>query len=195
MIDGIVNVNVAGEYEVTYTVWDSSGNRSSLTLVFTVLDKEAPKFEGRSEVTAVLGDTLNPFALVTVVDNVDGEIELTPEHLSGYEGYIDETGKLLQVGTFTITYTVTDAAGNTGVFEVEVTVNPKGDTELVEDEVIYDILADQPDIDSGSSGFATVAYDDETGEARIEITDVGSWASYAKMKLLLGDLSTRYLYG
>ncbi len=194
MIDGIVNVNVAGEYEVTYTVWDSSGNRSSLTLVFTVLDKEAPKFEGRSEVTAVLGDTLNPFALVTVVDNVDGEIELTPEHLSGYEGYIDETGKLLQVGTFTITYTVTDAAGNTGVFEVEVTVNPKGDTELVEDEVIYDILADQPDIDSGSSGFATVAYDDETGEARIEITDVGSWASYAKMKLLLGDLVYEDIY-
>ena len=89
---------------------------------------------------------------------------------------------------------MTDAAGNTGVFEVEVTVNPKGDTELVEDEVIYDILADQPDIDSGSSGFATVAYDDETGEARIEITDVGSWASYAKMKLLLGDLVYEDIY-
>ena len=71
MISGEVNVNVAGTYEVTYTVWDSSGNVSTLTLTFVEKDKEAPKFSGKNEITATEGDILNPFAIVSCEDNVD----------------------------------------------------------------------------------------------------------------------------
>ncbi|MDD4166742.1 MAG: DUF5011 domain-containing protein [Endomicrobiaceae bacterium] len=194
MISGSVNTEVTGSYEITYKVKDSSGNESSLTLTFTVNDKEAPKFSGKTEITATVGDTLNPLTVVSCADNVDGAIQLTLDHITGYDGFLDVNGTLLKVGTFTLTYTVTDSADNSAVYNVTVTVNPKGETEFVEDGVVYDILAAQPSIDAGSASMASVTYDEVTGEAHIAISDVGGWASAAKMKIWLNDLVYDSIY-
>ena len=193
MIFGTVDTLVTGSYEVTYTVKDSSGNESSLTVTFVVNDKEAPKFTGNNKVTVTVGDSLDLLKLVTVKDNVDGTLTLTMANVSGFNAFMLD-GVVNKTGEYELTYTISDNAGNEGTYVVTVTVNPKGETELVEDEVFLDILASKPAIDSGSTNMATVAYDDATGEATIAITDVGGWFSAAKMKIKLTNLVSDEIY-
>lgn len=114
-----INMNIPGEYKVTYQVSDSSGNGTTETRKVIVLkDKKAPiiSLNDGNPMELEVGEKYEePGA--TAEDNVDGnltdEIEVT--------GNVD-TG---EVGNYTVTYTVSDAAGNEAIKERQVKIVPK----------------------------------------------------------------------
>jgi len=119
--DGGLDFNVAGTYTVTYTVYDLSGNVTVFPVTVTVLDKEAPAIN-INDTTINLGDSYDPLDGLTVVDNIDGTIDNSNVTVSGTDAFMDG-GVASVAGSFDVTYTVTDAAGNTQtvVITVEVT--------------------------------------------------------------------------
>ncbi|MDQ1326285.1 MAG: hypothetical protein QG564_1410 [Campylobacterota bacterium] len=107
---GSVNTAAAGTYSITYTATDKAGNSAHKTR--TVIVQEEPVVDttppivtlhGEATVTITVGATYSD-AGATAIDDIDGE--LTPI----MSGSIDTNTE----GTYTITYTATDAAGNVG---------------------------------------------------------------------------------
>ena len=122
MISSEFNNKVAGTYTATYTVKDSSGNEETLTITIIVKDKEAPVIAGPKSASLEVGETLDFANLVTVTDNVDKDIDFAKVLVSGYDGYLDATGKATATGSFTLNFSYTDANGNEGTLEVKVKV-------------------------------------------------------------------------
>lgn len=121
MIDlGGLNFNVAGTYTVVITAWDLSGNVSTKDIVVTVNDKQAPNVTAGA-VTINLGDAFDPLDGILVVDNVDGVLTGSSIVVSGLDQFL-ANGKAIKAGRFDVTYTVTDAAGNTAQKTIKVTV-------------------------------------------------------------------------
>lgn len=115
-----VNTNAVGSYTVTYNVSDAAGNPAT-EVTRTVNVSEAP--DTTPPVITLLGD--NPLELTvgdtyvepdaTATDNVDGDI-------SGDIVIDASTVNTNAVGSYTVTYNVSDAAGNPAT-EVTRTVN------------------------------------------------------------------------
>lgn len=117
-IAGTVNTAVVGAYTVTYTVSDNAGNLAC-AVTRTVNVVSAPDITA-PVITLIGNDTIivdlcgyynEPGA--TATDNVDGNISANVTN----DGASVPFGTLLTpgtAGTYTITYTVTDGAGNTG---------------------------------------------------------------------------------
>ncbi|WP_371193491.1 immunoglobulin-like domain-containing protein [Glaciecola sp. SC05] len=113
-IDGTVNVTVSGSvdtatvgsYVLTYTAADSAGNTSSVTrtiIVEAAPDTEAPVISlvGNAVITLTVGQTYTEQG-ATVTDNVD----------TGLVAVISGTVDTSTLGSYTVTYTATDAANN-----------------------------------------------------------------------------------
>ena len=101
---GFVDTKKPGDYTLVYIVKDAVGNESVVTRTVTVQDTTAPVIElsGDKTVTLDLGQAyLEPGFIAN--DTVDGNIT----------DQVVVSGNLrFEVGTYEITYTVTDAAGN-----------------------------------------------------------------------------------
>ncbi|WP_407270037.1 immunoglobulin-like domain-containing protein [Radiobacillus sp. PE A8.2] len=120
-VAGSVDENVVGEYTLTYTVEDSSGNIGEVERTVKVVDTTKPvvTLVGDNPLVVEYGDTfVDPG--VTATDNYDGDVteEIT------VTGSVDEN----VVGEYTLTYTVEDRSGNVG--EVERTVK------IVDDNIV-----------------------------------------------------------
>ncbi|WP_299440755.1 DUF5011 domain-containing protein [uncultured Aquimarina sp.] len=163
VVTGTVNVNVPGTYTIVYSVEDSSGNTSSVERIVNVIDNIPP-------VITVLGD--NPLILregntfndpgATATDNIDGDLT----------SQIAVTGSVNvnAIGTYVLTYTVSDAAGNE-VSETR-TVNVIGDNPPV-----ITLLGDNPLEISYGSTFTdpgATAADDLDGDISGQITVTGT---------------------
>lgn len=107
-VSGTVDVDTVGSYIITYTVSDAAGNEASATrtvIVEPLPDTTAPviTLQGSSTIFLQLGETFtDPSASAT--DETDGN--LTASITSS--GTVDVNTP----GTYTITYRVSDAAGN-----------------------------------------------------------------------------------
>lgn len=105
--------------DVTVEAVDASGNKAEAAMKVNVLDTEAPVITAE-DITINVGDEFDPMAGVTAVDDVDGDVAerivITGEADAGKEG------------TYTLTYTVKDAAGNEASLERTVTVIKKSTT-------------------------------------------------------------------
>ncbi len=105
---GTVDTSIAGTYTVVYSVTDSSDNSASVSrevVVNTPPDTTAPSITltGSSTINLTVGDTFtDPGA--TARDDVDGNLTSS----------ITTSGAIStsNTGTFTISYSVSDAAGN-----------------------------------------------------------------------------------
>lgn len=102
---------------VTYTVTDVAGNTSTCTFDVEVTDNEAPVITGCPSNISVSNDPSLCSAVVNWVlptpnDNCPG-VTMTSTHNSG---------DLFAAGTTTVTYTATDASGNTSTCTFDVTV-------------------------------------------------------------------------
>ena len=101
---GAVLVDIVGSYSITYDAVDSAGNAAATVIrTIDVTDQTAPDISiiGESEVT-VAHDSTYVDDGATATDNVDGFM------------VVDITGSVNTsvIGTYTITYNVTDGGGN-----------------------------------------------------------------------------------
>lgn len=182
MIDeGTFDLNVAGEHVVTYSVKDSSGNETTITITFIVRDKEGPKITGAINKKIFVGDSFDPLEGVTVTDNVDGPITLTLDHI---EGSVDTS----KTGVYTIIYRVSDQAGNETVIERIIEVVSSKDI-VYDDENALELIELEKQVED-NGGEATSEY--VNGELIVTIGNAGQWASYVKMKYYQSDLQLEY---
>lgn len=82
------------------------------------IDTEKPVIMGADPVTITVGTPFDPLEGVTATDNVDGTITLTMANVTG-------TVNVDEPGTYTLTYTVKDKAGNEAVKTRVITVVPE----------------------------------------------------------------------
>jgi len=100
-----IDVNVVGKYTVTFTATDANGNVATEVREFSVVDTTKPVITLKGEpVVSVDVNTSYTDAGATASDNYDGDITASIV----VSGQVDTT----TVGTYTITYNVTDANGN-----------------------------------------------------------------------------------
>ena len=108
VVTGTVNTNVPGGYTLTYTVSDAAGNTSTATRTVEVIsvDTTPPVLTllGNQAMQISQGGTFADPGY-TAIDNVDGDIT----------NKVTVTGSVNAntPGSYTLTYTVSDAAGNT----------------------------------------------------------------------------------
>ncbi|MBQ4820606.1 immunoglobulin-like domain-containing protein [Aquimarina sp. MMG016] len=111
-----VNTSVPGVYTVTYNVSDNEGNDAvEVTREVTVADTTAPMITllGANPVEVVLGEPYTD-AGATATDSFDGDLTASIVVVNPVDTSI--------VGSYTVTYNVTDAASNAAV-QVTRTVN------------------------------------------------------------------------
>jgi hypothetical protein len=122
--DGLnITSPAAGTYHLEIKTKDSSGNDSNVVeLTLVVKDTEAPKFIMAGPVVLYVGDTFNPLAGVVINDNLDGLSDVALSNITGLEQFLNANGEVTTAGTFQVTYTATDAAGNEGVKTVNIEV-------------------------------------------------------------------------
>ncbi|MBW1295102.1 DUF5011 domain-containing protein [Aquimarina litoralis] len=162
-VAGSVNVNVPGTYTLVYSVQDSSGNTATVERVVIVVDNISP-------VITILGD--NPLIIrqgdafndpgATATDNIDGDITS--------EIQVTGTVNANVVGTYQLTYTVSDAAGNQD--SAVRTVNVVSD-----DPPVITIVGDNPLEISFGATFTdpgATATDDIDGDITDQIQVTGS---------------------
>ena len=92
-----------------------------------VKDTQAPVISGTKDLETYVGDTISYKSGVSVTDNVDAKPALTIDNSK-----VD----LSKAGVYSVTYTATDAAGNSTSVTVKLTVKEKPDG-FVSPEVIY----------------------------------------------------------
>ena len=125
-VAGEVNSAEAGSYTLTYSSSDSAGNTASETRTVTVADTSLPviTLAGDQTVSINVGGAWSD-AGATAADTVDGEVAVT------VTGVVDNG----TAGVYTLTYTATDAAGNTASAARTVTVEDADSGVTVADDL------------------------------------------------------------
>ena len=126
-VSGEYDLGKVGTYTITISVKDSSGNEATKDVTINITDGEAPVISCDNVIDICIGDSVDLASLIKITDNVDGAIAFVPAFITG-------TYDLTTVGSYDVTITVTDAAGNTAELVVTIKVFPAmGDTYLVDD--------------------------------------------------------------
>jgi len=117
-VDGTVDGHTRGTYTLTYRVSDSSGNPFEIKRTVVVKDIESPKIslKGDKNTTVKLGQSYTDPGF-KASDNVDGD--LTSKVI--VSGSVNTN----KVGTYILTYKVSDAGGNSTMIERSVFVFDK----------------------------------------------------------------------
>jgi len=146
-VDGSVSVGISGAvgtsaetYTLTYTATDIAGNTATATRTVTVADTTAPviTITGNATVSHEQGTTYSD-AGATATDTVDGSVSV------GISGAVDTSA-----GTYTLTYTATDNAGNSSTATRTVIV---GSSTTEKDLIVLDNGAVGTIWDKGISAF------------------------------------------
>ena len=113
---GSVTINMINSYIITYTATDAAGNSSSIERTVYVVDKAAPviTLNGEAVINHDYGDIYTDLG-ASATDNVDGSVTV----VTSGNVTVD------MINNYTITYTATDAAGNSGSIERTVNVVEK----------------------------------------------------------------------
>ncbi len=140
VVEGAVDTSTPGTYELTYTSTDAEGNASTLTRTVTVADTTAPKIAlNGSNPTYVQMGTTYADAGVTATDACDGDLS----RLVTVTNPVDSS----KTGIYKVSYSITDAAGNTAtatrtvyVYQKQAEVN----TIVPDGKVVYLTFDDGP---------------------------------------------------
>ena len=149
-VDGSVPVTTsgtvgtaAGTYTLTYTATDRSGNTATATRTVIVADTTAPVITmvGAASISHVHGTAFSDPG-VSATDTVDGAVPVTTTGSVGAD-----------VGTYELTYTATDAAGNSATATRTVIVEAPPPGADPTDVIVFDNGAAGPVWDRGISAF------------------------------------------
>jgi len=128
--DAEVNTGEPGQYTVAYSVTDDAGNTATGSIIVNVVDTNGPNVTiagGADTITVACGATPN-LPNATAVDDCEGNVtnSLT----------IDDSAVTIDApGTYTVTYTAVDTAGNVGTAMLSVTVEDTTDPMIMLSEV------------------------------------------------------------
>jgi gliding motility-associated-like protein len=152
-----------GTTTVTYTVTDVAGNTTTESFTVTVTDNEAPEISCPANIT-IDTETGVSYAVVdfddaTATDNCEVTVEQTGGPVSGSQ---------FEIGTTTITFTATDAAGNTSECSFTVTVEDNEDPTIVCPETINQ--QNDPGICGAAISFTLPEIADNSGDVSLEQT-------------------------
>ncbi|MBT6462457.1 MAG: DUF5011 domain-containing protein, partial [Opitutae bacterium] len=108
-----VDVNTAGTYNITYDVYDAAGNAATTAYRVVIIREAVPSAETIPPVLTLAGDATVIISVgdsyidagATAIDEADGDISANIT-LSG------DTVDVNTAGSYTLTYNVSDAAGN-----------------------------------------------------------------------------------
>ncbi|MBC1486701.1 DUF5011 domain-containing protein [Listeria seeligeri] len=102
-----VDTSKSGNYEITYEVTDSDGNKATFTR--KVIVTEAPKISGDSETVLNPNASFDPMSSITAKDKEDGNLT---KDIKVVGNTVDTSNS----GSYEVTYEVTDSDGNTSTF-------------------------------------------------------------------------------
>lgn len=126
--DSNVDLTAAGKYEILYTCIDFFGNKAIETTTLTIIeDNTPPVILGANPISLYAGSSVAYRKGILVTDDLDESPKLTVD-----SSQVD----LRTPGTYQVTYTATDAAGNQSSITTSVTVAEKPDT-YIDEETIY----------------------------------------------------------
>ena len=139
-IKGTVDVHKTGDYVLTYHVADSYENVGEVTRTVKVADRTAPvlTLQGKKNIYVKIGESYSEPGF-TAIDQVDGDLTSKVSVSGGVD--------INQVGSYTITYTAKDAAGNISTAERSVYVYEKQAENAAQnpgDKVVYLTFDDGP---------------------------------------------------
>jgi proteasome assembly chaperone (PAC2) family protein len=192
-VTSTVNTFIVGTYTVTYSATDASGNTGTVTRTVNVVDTTAPAVTPNgADATIELGGTYT-------------EAGATATDASGTVNVVvgGDTVDTSAVGTYTVTYSATDASSNTGTASITITVvdttapavTPNGADATIELGGTYteagatatdasgtvNVVVGGDTVDTNTVGTYTVTYSatdasSNTGTASITITVVDTTA-------------------
>lgn len=173
-----------GKIDVTIVAEDASGNKTEANAVLNLVEEydiEPPVIEGQLNKTVYVGDGVSFKNGISVIDNVDTDIELQVD-----SSQVD----LNTPGEYNIVYTATDSMGNMDLAEGVVTVIEQTYTEdevyALADEVLADIITDDmSDYDKAHAIYVWV----QGNIGYSESDDSGDWlkGAYDGLKNRHGD--------
>ncbi|MBC2173888.1 immunoglobulin-like domain-containing protein [Listeria booriae] len=168
-----VDTSKAGTYNVTYSVTDKDGNKTTKTITVTVKTNEKPVITATDKDLKV-GDTFNPLTGVTATDKEDG-------NLTSKITVTSNTVNTAKEGTYKVTYSVTDADNNT--VTKTITVKVEDLTGSVTPDVFY----------LGTDAYLNGKFDGKVAKVQLVVNGTsyttinvadGSFRYYAKDKIL-----------
>ncbi|WP_049669762.1 immunoglobulin-like domain-containing protein [Bacillus sp. FJAT-27916] len=108
-VTGAVDTDKIGTYKLTYTVKDKSGNKATVTRTVKVVDKFPPKILGANDMSINYKTWFDPMSGIEAIDEIDGTIT----NLVTFSGISDiDIANGLMMGTYKLTYSVSDKSGN-----------------------------------------------------------------------------------
>lgn len=116
-VEGSVDTQRIGLYPLIYKVSDSDNNQTEQVRTVEVYNMK-PTFSGIADTTLILGTAFDPLAGVSAQDEEDGDLT---SHIK-LSGSVDSN----TVGRYTLTYQVSDSAGQTVTQARNVTVKESG---------------------------------------------------------------------
>ncbi len=114
--DSLVNLDMIGAYSLTYSIADLSNQIVSVTVLVHVMDDLAPTLSGVTDHTYYMSDDLPNLRFgVEAIDNYDGDLTSEIKIIENGINYG-------VVGTYDITYEITDSSENVTSLTVTLTV-------------------------------------------------------------------------
>ncbi len=142
-----------GDYDITFRVEDASGNRTKeLHSILTVIeDYEAPTFTVVPELSAFVGEAIAYRKGLVVEDNCGGEVDVQVDSSA-----VDTNTP----GDYTVSFTATDASGNTSWATTNIHIYENQVTEEQLNEQIDAVIAQiiTPDMDKEAQLRAVYRY-------------------------------------
>lgn len=142
-----------GDYDITFRVEDASGNRTrELHSILTVIeDYEAPTFTEVPELSAFVGEAIAYRKGLVVEDNCGGEVDVQVDSSA-----VDPNTP----GDYTVSFTATDASGNTSWATTNIHIYENQVTEEQLNEQIDAVIAQiiTPDMDKEAQLRAVYRY-------------------------------------
>lgn len=126
-----VDVKKLGSYKVVYTITAKKNQRGrDYEFLFTVQDTTPPQINAPDNIAVLKDQKLNVMDGITITDNLDGTIDPSTVIMSGSP----DTSK---TGTYPITLTVADKAGNKATKELSVIVEDKSNPVTFFNQIAY----------------------------------------------------------